>query len=72
MTGLKLDMTERMRRAERNRRLMWGVLLLAIGLPIIYGFWWVGKRVNYSLQYEDMVRATVREMVQPEALKERP
>lgn len=72
MTGLKLDMNERTRRAERNLRLMWGVLLLAIGLPIAFGIWWVSKRVNYSLQYEDMVRATVREMVNPGALKERP
>lgn len=72
MTGLKLDMGERMRRAERNRRLVWAGLLLAIGLPIAFGFWWVDTRVNYSLQYEDMVRATVREMVKPEAMKERP
>lgn len=72
MSGLKLDMNERMRRAERNRRILWAVLLLAVGLPIGFGFWWVGKRVNYSLQYEDMVRATVREMVKPETLKERP
>lgn len=73
MSAIKIDdFNKRMRRAERNRRFIWAGLLLAVGLPIGFGFWWAGKRVNYSLQYEDMVRATVREMVNPEALKERP
>lgn len=73
MSAIKIDdFNKRMRQAERNRRLIWAALILAVGFPIAFGGWWIGKRVNYSLQYEDMVRATVREMVKPEALKEQP
>lgn len=43
------------------------VVLLSIG----YGCWTAGRHINYLWQYEDMVRATVAEMVKPEALKEK-
>ena len=46
------------------------VLLALVGLfGFISGAYWVGKTVSYSLFYEDMVQATVVEMVKPEALK---
>lgn len=71
MSTIKIDdFNKRMRRAERNRRFMWALLTLVLGLPVAFGGWWVAKRINYSLQYKDMVRATVCEMVKPEALKE--
>ena len=46
------------------------MLLALVGLfGFISGAYWVGKTVSYSLFYEDMVQATVVEMVKPEALK---
>ena len=45
-------------------------LAAAIIIPaFIYGAYWMAKTVSYNLFYEDMVRQTVAEMVQPEALK---
>ena len=72
MTGLKLGINERLRKSERARRISIVLIGLALFLAVYCGFWWIDKNVSYSLQYEDMVRATVREMVKPEAMKERP
>lgn len=47
-----------------------GFVVLTLSLAIAFGGWWIARKVNYSLQYENMVRATVREMVKPEALKD--
>ena len=35
---------------------------------IVYGAWIIGKRINYSLSYEGMVKKTVQEMVKDECL----
>lgn len=48
------------------------VLISIIGTMVIaggIGFWMIKKKVSYSLQYESMVKKTVREMVKAEALK---
>lgn len=48
------------------------VLISIVGTMVIaggIGFWMLKKKVNYSLQYEQMVKKTVREMVKTEALK---
>lgn len=42
------------------------ICVFAIGA---YTIWSIGKRMNYSLQYEDMVQQTVRDMVKAECLK---
>lgn len=34
-----------------------------------YFMWQLGRKINYSLSYEDMVKRTVVEMVKKEALK---
>jgi predicted acyltransferase len=44
------------------------LLALLISATIIYGCYWVAKSVSYAIFYEDMVRATVSEMVKPEYL----
>lgn len=53
-----------------NLKITAGIVAVALSVALAYGCWRVGRYVNYSLQYEDMVRATVREMVKPEALRE--
>lgn len=72
MSGLKLDYHERMRAMERRRRFAAIFLTFACALALSLGSWFLARRVNYALQYEDMVRATVREMVISAALKVRP
>lgn len=54
---------------EASLKVTAGIVVLVLCIAVGYGSWRVGKYINYSLQYEDMVRATVREMVKPEALK---
>ena len=36
----------------------------------IYACYWTVKTVSYNLFYEDMVRASITEMVKPEALRQ--
>ena len=35
----------------------------------VYGGYWVTKHFSYWWWYEDLVRATIQEMVKPEALR---
>lgn len=46
----------------------------AVGMVVfiasLYGGYWVGKYAAYQLFYQEHVRATVREMVRADALKE--
>jgi len=44
-----------------------GILIMG---GFVYGCYWVAKTVSYSFFYEDMVRSTVIEMVQPQYLRE--
>ena len=44
--------------------------LVVILLAFIYGCYWVGKSLSYTIFYEDMVVQTIRETVMPEFLKE--
>jgi len=49
------------------------ILLSIVGIVVfiffIYGCYWVVKTVSYGVFYEDMVKSTVIEMVNPEVLK---
>ena len=45
------------------------VLGIIIVAGLSYGMWQLGRHINYSLSYEDMVQETVCEMVKPEHLK---
>lgn len=36
---------------------------------LLYGAFWLAKNISYTLFYNDMVKATVTEMVKREALK---
>lgn len=45
------------------------ILVVVVILFIGYGTYSFGKKVNYSLLYEDMVKQTIIEMVKPGALK---
>jgi len=42
---------------------------LVISCLFIYGCYWIAKTVSYSIFYEDMVKQTIIEMVEPESLK---
>ena len=46
-----------------------GIVAITVFLIVIYGLYWIGKTVSYKVFYQDMVRATVAEMVKSEALK---
>ena len=49
-------------------------MAMMIGPPalvaILWGSYWITKKLSYEWWYEDMVQETVREMVKPEYLKE--
>jgi hypothetical protein len=45
------------------------VTLAAGGLLLLYTLWFFGNRIYYALGIESQVKATVREMVRPEALR---
>ena len=49
-----------------------GVIILAvIGIicSVIYGSYWAAKHLSYSWWYEDMVKQTIRQMVNEGALR---
>jgi hypothetical protein len=43
--------------------------VIAIVLGISYGLWVLGKKANYSFQYESMVKETIKETVKQECLR---
>jgi len=48
------------------------IVYIAIGIVVIgiaFGTYRIGERINYSLNYEDMVIQTIREQVKSECLK---
>ena len=45
-------------------------LVVVIVCAVVYGSWQLGRHVNYSLSYEDMVTKTVCKMVKTEHLKD--
>lgn len=50
----------------KSAGLIIGAIILAIS--VVYGCYWIGKTVSYTIFYESMVEQTVREMVKPEFL----
>ncbi|HRZ18587.1 MAG TPA: hypothetical protein P5136_00895 [Methanofastidiosum sp.] len=36
---------------------------------ISFGIYYLGKKINYAVSYESMVKDTIKEMVKPECLK---
>ncbi len=42
---------------------------IALTIAVSVGLYFVGRQINYKLSYEDMVRATVIEMVKEDALR---
>ena len=57
-----------MKNIKHHALIIFGIMVLLI---ISYGTWTIGKHINYAWQYKDMVRSTVREMVKPDALREK-
>ena len=49
-----------------------GLSIVAITLlgSIVYGVYWIGKTVSYSVFYEDMVEQTVKDMVKKSCIEE--
>ena len=49
----------------------WLCMIVAVLFIIFVGYfsWKIGRRINYSWSYEDMVKDTVRQMVKEECLK---
>jgi hypothetical protein len=45
------------------------VLGIVLFFALIYGLWQVGRHLNYSWSYEDMVQETICETVKHEHLK---
>lgn len=49
-----------------------GLSYIAVGffsVLLIYTMWQIGRKINYSVSYEDMVKTTIQEMVKKETLK---
>ena len=45
------------------------ILGAVVFCSIIYGMYWIGKTVSYSLFYEDMVQQSIHETVKKECLR---
>ena len=54
---------------ENTKIILMSLAGLIVICGFIYGSYWVAKHVSYALFYEDMVEATVRELVSASALK---
>ena len=50
-------------------KVTFAVMVAVAIIVFIYGCYWVAKTVSYNIFYEDMVKATITEMVKSEALK---
>lgn len=50
------------------KSLYWFVGIVIV-LSLLFGGWYLKRKINYELLYKNMVQETVREMVKPEALK---
>ena len=62
----------RSNRSNVGQAVMWvvGVIVaLCLVVCFIYGSYWLAKTVSYKLFYEDMVRAEITEMVNPDSLR---
>ena len=56
----------------KERPIIFYAVGFALLLTLSIGGWIAGRQINYVLQYEGLVRDTVREMVKPESLKVQP
>lgn len=45
------------------------VLGLVVAGTLMYGLYWVGKSLSYTIFYQDMVREEIREMVKEGSLR---
>jgi hypothetical protein len=45
------------------------VVAVVLFIGLIFGGWWIKRKVNYDLIYKGLVQETIREMVKPESLK---
>ena len=45
------------------------VITIALAISLPFFAWKIGRKINYSFSYRDMVREEIRAMVKPEALK---
>ena len=45
------------------------IMAIILFIAAAFGLWMVGKKINYALSYESMVRETVEQMVKEECLK---
>lgn len=46
-----------------------GILALTLIFMIVFGGYFLQRKINYTLSYKHMVEQTVKEMVKPETLK---
>jgi len=54
---------------ETFKTIVFVIVAMILTFLIIYGGYWIIKKVSYSLFYEDMVKQTITEMVKPDSLK---
>lgn len=50
-------------------KIFMATIITALAIAILLGAWFVGRKFNYKLSYENMVKETVSAMVKDEALK---
>jgi uncharacterized protein YneF (UPF0154 family) len=46
------------------------IIVICLMGGLIFGSYWIAKKLSYEWWYEDMVQGTVREMVKPEYLED--
>jgi hypothetical protein len=54
---------------EEYMKILAGIGIVIIIVVFALSSWFIGRKVNYSLSYENMVRQTIIEMVEEDALK---
>jgi len=57
-----------MKRGIMKNYIAIGALIVVVLLFVVYGVFWVSKKVSYEVFYEGQVKDTIKEMVKPEAL----
>jgi hypothetical protein len=54
---------------EEYMKILAGIGIVIIIVVFALSSWFIGRKINYSLSYENMVRQTIIEMVEEDALK---
>jgi flagellar basal body-associated protein FliL len=57
------------RKKEEYMKILAGIGIVIIIVVFALSSWFIGRKINYSLSYENMVRQTIIETVKEDCLK---